>query len=83
MMTPSAVNGYLKSEPFRPFRVEMASGKTYEVRHPEMVKLTKSYLVLFTSVDETGIANDEWISLSLMLAESIVHLDAADRSRRS
>ncbi len=42
MMTPQTVLGYVKAEPFRPFRIHMASGKTFDVRHPEMIKVLKS-----------------------------------------
>jgi len=28
---------YIIAEPFRPFRVELATGEAFEVRHPELV----------------------------------------------
>ncbi len=32
----------LAQQPFRPFRIIMSSGKSYEVRHPEMAWLTRT-----------------------------------------
>ena len=75
MMTPQTVLGYVKAEPFRPFRIRMASGRMFEVRHPEMVKVLKSYLLVFSSIGDTPEVPDEWESASLMLAESISLLE--------
>ena len=76
MMRPQAVLGYVKAEPFRPFRIHMDSGRTFDVRHPEMIKVLRSSLLVFSSVGETLDIPDEWESVSLMLTESISHLDA-------
>lgn len=75
MVTPAAVLSYLKAEPFRPFRIHMASGKTFDVRHPEMVRVGKSNLLIFTFVSDQPDVFDEWQSVSLMLMESISHLE--------
>ncbi len=74
MMTPPSILSYLKAAPFRPFQLHMASGRTFEVRHPEMVKVGKELnLLLFSSVSETPEVFDEWESVSLMLIESVSH----------
>ena len=71
---------YVKAQPFRPFRLHMASGKAFDIRHPEMVKILKSYLLVFSfDPGETEIVN-QWESISLMLIESVSHLDAAVRT---
>ena len=75
MMTPLTVLGYVKAEPFRPFRIHMASGRTFDVRHPEMVKVLKSYLLIFSSIDDTPEVPDQCDSVSLMLTESISFLE--------
>lgn len=77
MLTYSHMLNYVKAELFRPFRLHMASGKTFDVRHPEMVKLLKSCLLVFSfDAGETEIF-DTMESVSLMLIESASHLDAA------
>jgi len=79
MMTPQTLIGYVKAEPFRPFRLHVASGRTFEVRHPEMIKILKSSVLVFKANGEAGELADEWESVSLMLTESISHLETAAR----
>ncbi len=76
MMTPPSILTYVKAAPFRPFRIHLASGRTFDVRHPEMVKVGKTHLIVFSSVGETPEVFDEWESVSLMLTESISHIEA-------
>ena len=75
MMTPHAVTGYVRAQPFRPFRLNMASGRSFEIRHPEMVKVMKSNVLVFSSAGEPPDYPDQWESVSLMLTESISHLE--------
>ena len=75
MMTPQSVLGYVKAQPFRPFRIHLASERTFDIRHPEMVKVLKSNLLVFSSVGESAEIPDEWESVSLMLTESKSHLE--------
>ncbi len=79
MMTPLAIQGYVKAEPFRPFCLRMASGRTLEIRHPEMIKVLKSYALVFKNAGDNSELSDEWESVSLMLAESISHLETSVR----
>lgn len=75
MMTPTDVLGYLKAVPFKPFRINMASGQTFEVRHPEMLRVGRSSLILFTLVSDQPEIHDRWETISLMLIEHISLLD--------
>jgi hypothetical protein len=79
MMTPQTLQEYVKAEPFRPFRIHMASGRTFEVRHPEMIKVLKSYALVFKSDGENPELPDEHESISLMLAESVSHVEVPVR----
>ena len=60
---------YARQQPFRPFRIHLASGRTYDIRHPEIV-LGGTVAVIFSAVD-----TDTWDTASLMLMESVNHLD--------
>lgn len=75
MLTPQSVLGYVSAEPFRPFRIHVASGRTFDIRHPEMIKVLKSNVLVFKSTGDTPEIPDEWESVSLMLTESISHLE--------
>ena len=45
-MTVQTFRDLLAKRPFRPFRIVMSSGKTYEVRHPEMAWVLKTDLLV-------------------------------------
>ena len=73
MMTTRNVVDYLAAEPFRPFRIKMASGQTFDIRHPEMILVGRSSVRVHTvTVDET---NEKWHDVSLMLMETLEPLD--------
>jgi hypothetical protein len=74
MMTAQQVLVDVKSEPFRPFRLHKASGRTFDIRHPEMVKVLKSSILVFKIHRDTTDLLDDWESISLMLTESVSHL---------
>ena len=57
-MTTSMVRDLLRQRPFRPFRVVMSSGETYEVRHPEMAWVTKNDLFIGIDVADDGLPAD-------------------------
>lgn len=55
-MRAEDIRDLLKRQPFVPFRIHMTDGKSYDVMHPELVLLTKSYLHIAVSFDpESGV----------------------------
>ena len=79
MMTPQSILEYVKAEPFRPFRLHTASGRTFDVRHPEMIKVLKNYVLVFKVDSETPEFPEGYESVSLMLTESVSHLETPVR----
>jgi hypothetical protein len=55
----------------------MASGRTFDIRHPEMVRVGRNDLVIFSLVSEEPGIHDDWDTVSLLLIESISHLETA------
>ncbi len=51
-MTVQTFRDLLARRPFKPFRLVMSSGQTYEVRHPEMAMLTRSDMLVGTNVED-------------------------------
>ena len=45
----------LAHKPFKPFRLVMASGEFYDVRHPEMAMLTRTDILVGTDVADDGV----------------------------
>ena len=57
--------------------MRMASARAFEVRHPEMVKVGKTNLIVFSLVSDNPDVFDEWESVSLLRIESISHVEAS------
>ena len=55
MIRPYEILDYLTAAPFRPFRINMVSGRTYEVRHPELVRVMPNSFIYFTPSAEAGL----------------------------
>jgi hypothetical protein len=75
-MSSREVLGYVKAQPFRPFRILMNSGRKYEIRHPKMVRVGRDFLILFTFVSDDPDVVDRWETVSLLLVEALSDLDA-------
>lgn len=45
----------MKAQPFQPFRLIMSSGKTYEVRHPEMAWVLKTDILVGIPDEEDNV----------------------------
>jgi hypothetical protein len=54
-MTLQTFRDLLKQRPFKPFRLVMSSGQTYEVRHPEMALLTRTDILVGVDEGEDGV----------------------------
>ncbi len=57
-MTIQSFQKLLNKRPFEPFRLVMSSGRTYDVRHPEMAMLTRSDLLVGTGNVDEGVPAD-------------------------
>ena len=77
MMNAREVLNFIAAEPFRPFRIQMASGRTYEVRHPELAQVGKTTLTVYSILDEENGSQEQWHRLSLLLIECIEPLATA------
>ncbi len=68
---------YVGAEPFRPFRISMASGQTFEIRHPEMISVGRSTAHVYTFMsDDPEQSTQREHEVSLLLMESVEPLDA-------
>ena len=76
MITAHEVLSYLKAQPFRPFRLHMASGRTFDVRHPELVRVAKNHLILFSMSSDDPEVADRWEMIGHILIKSISFLEA-------
>jgi hypothetical protein len=51
-MRQNEIADALQSRPFRPFRIHVSSGNVHEVRHPELVHLTRRSALICTPVED-------------------------------
>jgi hypothetical protein len=69
---------YAFAEPFRPFRISMASGQVLEISHPEMISVGRTTAHIYTYLsDDPEQARQREYEVSLLLMESIEPLDVA------
>jgi hypothetical protein len=78
-MRPEDVLYWIQAMPFVPFRMTMNSGLTFEVRHPELIRLMRTSLIYFTPSDHEGVY-DRAQMYGLVLIESIEPLASASSS---
>ena len=76
MMTPRKLIEYISVEPYRPFRINMASGQTFDVRHLENVAVSRNSIRIFAPVDNSN-SEERWHDVLLMLIESVDPLNAS------
>jgi len=74
-MKPQEVLSYLQAQPFRPFRIRMNSRRTIDIPHPEMVRVGRRDLLIFTFVSDLPTVYDRWENVSLLLIESLSPLE--------
>lgn len=74
MITPQSIQQFVKAQPFRPFQIRTAGGQTFEVRHPEMVKVMRSTILVFPDQENPEFP-ETFEMVSLMLTESVAPLD--------
>jgi hypothetical protein len=76
MMTPRNMMDFVAAEPFRPFRIHMASGRTFEIRHQEMIKVGRSSVTVYSRPEDDASQSERWQEVSLMLLESVEPMEA-------
>ena len=74
MMTSRKLLDYVSAEPFRPFRIKMASGQWFDIRHPEMILVGRASARVYTATEPEE--NEKWHDLSLLLRETLEPMEA-------
>jgi hypothetical protein len=82
MLSYQKIGKYLTAEPFRPFRIELSSSRTFEIRHPEIVDVGRTTMTIYTYMsDNPEEAKERQVEVSLLLTESIEPVDANPQSQ--
>jgi hypothetical protein len=76
MITFQRLARYVGAEPFRLFRISMTSGQIFEIRHPEMIAVNRTFAMIFTYLsDDPEQARQREYEVSLPLMESVEPLN--------
>lgn len=70
-MTVQTFRELLSQQPFKPFKLVMLSGQSYDVRHPEMAWLTRTSILV--GIDQT----DEGVPAEFKIC-SLLHVTAVE-----
>jgi hypothetical protein len=67
---PDTLLSYVRAAPFRPFRLVMNSGRAFDIRHPETIRVGRDVFHYYHA--ETPDAPfDRWDTVSLLLIERV------------
>jgi hypothetical protein len=77
MIHPRVMIDFITAEPFRAFRIHMASGRSFEIRRPEMVRVGRSSMTVFMKPEKDDSQQERWQEVSFMLLESVEPLSNA------
>jgi hypothetical protein len=76
-MRPEDLNKWLRASPFRPFRLYLTNGHTYDVRHPELVMVGRSAIIVGTpSLEHADPVYDDYTTVALLHINDIKPLPA-------
>ncbi len=81
-MTVQTFRDLLAQRPFKPIRLVMSSGQSYEVRHPEMALLTRTDMLVGVGDTDEGVPA-EFRICSLLHVASIEQLTPATASENA
>lgn len=61
------VHRLLRDAPFRPFRLHLSSGRSYDVRHPELAMIGRSTVLVGTPAQDVPVpAFDNYSTVSIL-----------------
>ena len=76
-MRPDDLLLWVREIPFRPFRICLNSGRTYEIRHPEMLKVGRSSANIYSYVGQPEDRYERMEMVGLVLIERIEPIESA------
>jgi hypothetical protein len=72
----------LREQPFRPFRVYLTNGETHEVRHPELVWVTRTTMMLALPTSNLPApAIEDYLTIALLHVVKMDYLTPATPSQ--
>ena len=79
-MRPDDLLVWLRAIPFQPFRMTLNSGRSYDIRHPEMLRVGRSSVNVYSFAGEPTDPYERVEMVSLLLIERIEPIETAART---
>lgn len=77
MMRALDIREFAQRRPFKPFRLTLTDGRTYDVRHPDLVMVGRSTVIVgVPAADETEAVFDRAIHVDLLHIMEVELLNA-------
>jgi hypothetical protein len=70
-MRPEDVLTWVRDVPFQPFRICMNSGRAYDIRHPEMLKVGRTSMNIYSYAGDPEGPYERMEMVGLVLIERI------------
>jgi len=77
-MNPDELKAILRRQPFIPFRLHVSDGASYDIRHPEMVLLTRR--AAYIGVPAEDLIPEKAVIVSLIHVSRLEELPAGSKS---
>ncbi len=71
---------WVRAAPFQPFRIRLNSGKIYDIRHPEMLRVGRSSMNVYSFRGEPTDPYEHVEMVSLLLVERVEPLETPSRA---
>lgn len=75
-MTYEELFEYVDAEPFRPFQIQMASGRTFDIRHPENIRVGEHSVHVFIYSEQDQRIYERAVTLGYNMMESLEYVDS-------
>jgi hypothetical protein len=76
-MTADEVKVFLHKQPFKPFRIHLSDGRTFDIRHPDFVWVLKTRIEIGLADDPSTTTPDRAEFVSLLHVVSVEEMQAA------
>ena len=79
-MRPDDLLEWRRAVPFRPFRIRLNSGRAYDIRHPEMLRVGRTTMHIYSFTGEPVEPHERMEMVSLLLIERIEPIETPVRA---
>jgi hypothetical protein len=67
---------WVRAAPFAPFRIRLNSGRIFDIRHPEMLRVGRTSANVYSFAGEPADPYEKMEMISLVLIESVEPIEA-------